>query len=129
HFYRAHTYKHTTMGFISDIENMPAEYTYSKLFFERWYRPQYTTVVIAGDVTPEQLLPMVEKYWGAWKAGTGAQVNIPKEPEPSGPRYAHVPWSSPTLPYVSVAFPSPAFVETSRESAAMRILNALYFGP
>ncbi len=25
-FYQAHTYKHTTMGFIADIENMPNEY-------------------------------------------------------------------------------------------------------
>jgi zinc protease len=41
----------------------------------------------------------------------------------------HVPWTSGTLPYVSVAFPSPAFVETSREFAAMDILGALYFGP
>lgn len=130
HFYQSHTYKHTTMGFISDIENMPNEYAYSKVFFERWYRPQYTTVVIAGDVTPGQVLPLVEKYWGAWKGGTtAAPVTIPGEPEPKGPQYAHVPWTSPTLPYVSVAFPSPAFVETSKESAAMDILDALYFGP
>ena len=39
-FFQAHTYKHTTMGFIADIENMPNEYEYSKVFFERWYRPQ-----------------------------------------------------------------------------------------
>ena len=54
-YYQAHTYKHTTMGFIRDIENMPNEYAYSKLFFERWYRPQNTALVIAGDVTPEQV--------------------------------------------------------------------------
>src|SRR5262245_45354145 len=29
-FFRRHTYKHTTMGFIKDIENMPNEYAYSK---------------------------------------------------------------------------------------------------
>ena len=68
-FYQAHTYKHTTMGFIRDIENMPNEYAYSKVFFERWYRPQYTTVIIAGDVSPDRVLPLVEKYWGGWKGG------------------------------------------------------------
>ncbi len=26
-FYKVHTYKHTTMGFITDVENMPGEYT------------------------------------------------------------------------------------------------------
>jgi zinc protease len=128
-FFQAHTYKHTTMGFIRDIENMPNEYEYSKLFFRRWYQPQYTTVIIAGDVTAEEVLPAVEKYWGGWKTDAAAPVTIPKEPAPRGPRYAHVPWSSPTLPYVSVAFPGPAFDEKSKDSAAIAILGSLYFGP
>src|SRR5215471_14685578 len=111
-FFKVHTYKHTTIGFINDIENMPNEYAYSKVFFERWYRPQYATVIIAGDVTAQQVMPLMEKYWGGWKSGGAAPVTIPPEPAPKGPMYAHVPWTSPTLPYVSVAFPSPAFVET-----------------
>jgi zinc protease len=128
HFYKSHTYKHTTMGFIKDIENMPNEYGYSKTFFERWYRPQFTTVIIAGDVTPERVRPLVEKYWGGWKGGSSTPVQIPKEPPPTGPKYAHVPWTSDTLPWVTVAFPGPAFDENSRESAAVEMLGAIYFG-
>ncbi|MEO8258862.1 MAG: pitrilysin family protein [Acidobacteriota bacterium] len=128
-FFQTHTYKHTTMGFIRDIESMPNEYEYSKLFFRRWYRPQYTTVIIAGDVTAEEVFPVVEKYWGSWQADTAAPVTIPVEPAPGGPRRAHVPWSSPTLPYVSVAFPGPAFDENGRDSAALAILGSLFFGP
>src|SRR5215467_9632036 len=128
HFYQAHTYKHTTMGFIKDIENMPNEYEYSKLFFERWYRPQFTTVIIAGDVTPERVVPLVEKYWGGWKGGSATPVQIPKEPAPTGPKYVHVPWSSDTLPWVTVAFPGPAFDENGKESAAVEMLGAIYFG-
>ena len=30
-----HTYKHTTMGFLKDIENMPKELGYSRQFFDR----------------------------------------------------------------------------------------------
>jgi predicted Zn-dependent peptidase len=126
-YYRAHTYKHTTMGFITDIENMPNEYAYSKVFFDRWYRPQNTAIVIAGDVTPDQVMQLVEKYWGGWKPG-GTVTEIPKEPAPNGPLYVHVPWPSDTLPYVTVAFPAPAFGETSKDAAAMDILAALYFG-
>ena len=128
-FYQVHPYKHTTMGFIADIEKMPGEYAYSKLFFERWYRPQYATVIVAGDVTPGEVLPLVEKYFGAWTAGTTAPPEIPKEPPPAGPRYAHIPWSSPTLPYVSVGFPGPAFDEDRKDSAAVEMIAALYFGP
>ena len=129
HYYQAHTYKHTTMGFIADIENMPDEYEYSRVFFERWYRPEYTTIVIAGDVTPDDVLPRVEKYWGGWKGGAQPPAAIPREPAPRGPQYAHVPWPSSTLPYVSVAFPGPAFDEAGKDSAAMEMIAALYFGP
>src|SRR4051794_14646002 len=127
-FYRAHTYKHTTMGFIKDIENMPNEYAYSKVFFERWYRPQFTTVIIAGDVAPDRVLPLVEKYWGGWKAGTGAPTTIPPEPPPAGPQYVHVPWASDTLPWVTVAFPGPAFDENGKDSAAVEMIGTLAFG-
>ena len=129
HFYQVHTYKHTTMGFIKDIENFPDEYEYSKTFFQRWYRPQFTTLIVAGDVTPEQVMPLVEKHWGSWKAEGGRPVEIPKEPAPTGPRYVHVPWPTATLPHVTVAFPGPAFDEGSRESAAMELIGDLYFGP
>jgi len=127
-YFKAHTYKHTTMGFITDIENMPNEYEYSKVFFDRWYRPQNTTLVIAGDVTPENVMPLVEKLWGGWKAGNSSAVVIPKEPPPAGPKYVQVPWTSETLPYVTVAFPAPAFAETSKDAPAMDLVAALYFG-
>ena len=48
--FNVHTYKHTTMGFLKDIEDMPNQFDYSKTFFDRWYRPEYTTVIVAGDV-------------------------------------------------------------------------------
>src|SRR5262245_4410912 len=87
-YFQTHTYKHTPMGFSADIENMPNQYAYSKTFFERWYRPQYTTVIVAGDVTPERVLPVIEKYWGGWRAGNEKPVDIPQEPAPKRVRYA-----------------------------------------
>jgi zinc protease len=127
-FYQTHTYKHTTMGFIQDIENMPNEYEYSKVFFERWYRPQYTTIILAGDVSAESVLPLIEKYWGGWKGGTATPPNVPQEPAPRGSQYVHVPWQSDTLPLVTVGFPGPAFDEQSKDTAAIQILSTLYFG-
>ena len=126
--FKVHTYRHTTMGFLKDIEDMPNQFEYSKAFFDRWYRPEYTTVIVAGDVTAAEVLPLVEKYWGGWKAGS-YKVEIPPEPPPTGPVKAHVPWIAPTLPWVSVAFHGPAFSETSREWAALDILSDLSFGP
>ena len=126
--YRKHTYKHTTMGFLKDIEDMPNQFEYSKTFFDRWYRPEYTTVIVAGDVTPEHVIPLVEKYWSAWKRGSYA-VDIPLEPPPSRAVYAHVPWKTETLPWVTVAFHAPAFSELQKDYAAVDMLMDLTFGP
>jgi zinc protease len=127
-FFKKHTYQHTTMGFIKDIEDMPNEYEYSKVFFDRWYRPQYTTLIVAGDVSADQVIPAVEKYWGGWKAGAPAATEIPQEPAPSGAQYVHVPWSTDTLPWVTVGYLGPAFDEHSKDTAALELLAALDFG-
>jgi len=126
--FAAHTYKHTTMGFLKDIQDMPNQFAYSRQFFDRWYRPEYTTIIIAGDVVPEKAIELVEKYWSKWQAGK-YRIDIPKEPAPKGSVYAHVPWSTQTLPYVTVAFRAPAFSETDKEYVAQDLLLDLYFGP
>jgi zinc protease len=125
--FTTHTYKHTTMGFLKDVEDMPNQFEYSKTFFDRWYRPEYTTVIVAGDVDRERTIALVEKYWGDWKPGR-YKVDIPKEPEPKAAVYAHVPWPSPTLPWVTVAFHGPAFSESQKDFAAVDMLMDLSFG-
>ena len=127
HAYTTHTYRHTTMGFLRDIEDMPNQFDYSRLFFDRWYRPEYTTILVAGDVTASDVLPLVERYWGAWPRGS-YRADVPRDPAPSGPVYAHVPWDTPTLPWVTTAFRAPAFDATSRAFAATDLMVDLWFG-
>ena len=126
--FTTHTYRHTTMGFIEDIEDMPNQYEYSKTFFQRWYRPENTAIIVAGDVDPARVLPLVEKYWGGWQPGTGEQVAIPQEPPATGAQYAHVPWQTPTAPWVTVAFRGPAFSETDKDAAAIDLFMNVNFG-
>jgi zinc protease len=126
--FTTHTYRHTTMGFIEDIEDMPNQYEYSRTFFSRWYRPENVAVIVAGDVDPAQVLPLVEKYWGGWQPGSGAKIDIPQEPAPSGSAYAHVPWQTPTAPWVAIAFRGPAFSETEKDAAAIDLFMNIHFG-
>ena len=53
HAFTTHTYKHTTMGFLKDIENMPNEMAYSRQFFDRFYRPENVVLLVVGDADPE----------------------------------------------------------------------------
>lgn len=125
--YTTHTYKHTTMGFIKDIEDMPNQYAYSKVFFDRWYRPERTTIIIAGDVEPNNAIALVEKYWSGWKKGSYKSA-VPVEPAPRGAIYKHVPWPTPTLPFVTVGFRGPAFSVKEKDQAALQMLMSLSFG-
>ncbi|HYI09875.1 MAG TPA: pitrilysin family protein [Thermoanaerobaculia bacterium] len=124
--FTTHPYKHTTMGFLKDIEDMPNQFEYAKTFFSRWYRPEKTTIIVAGDVEPNRVFQLVEKYWGDWERGTFT-VDIPQEPDHKGPVYANVPWTSETLPWVSVAFHGPSAFQTA-EQAAMDTMFDLSFG-
>ena len=125
--YKRHTYSHTTMGFIEDIDDMPNQYDYSWDFYKRYYRPEYTTITIVGDVTRANALAMVKKYFGDWKRGDYVP-KIPAEPQQQGPLTAHVPWPSETLPLIYVAFRGPAYSDVNKDKAALDLLAPIAFG-
>ncbi|QNA99971.1 pitrilysin family protein [Massilia sp. Se16.2.3] len=125
--FTTHTYKHTTMGFLKDIEDMPNQYEYSKVFFDRWYRPERTTVIVAGDVDPKRAIALVEKYWAGWQKGS-YKAPVPLEPAARGAQYRHVPWPTPTLPLVTVGFRAPAFSDRQKDQAALSMALSLAFG-
>lgn len=124
--FQEHTYRHTTMGFLKDIQDFPNEYEYSRQFFDRYYRPEYTTIVVAGDVVPAQVRALVDKDWGGWKRGS-YKAPISAEPPQEGPRRADVTWPTPTLPWLFVAYRTPAFTEAKNDTAAFDALAALAF--
>src|SRR6266478_1739363 len=125
--YQRHTYSHTTMGFIEDIEDMPNQYEYSLQFYNRYYRPEYTTIVLVGDVRRDEALSMTKKYFGAWKRGNYVP-EIPSEADQIGPRENHVDWPSETLPLIYVAFRGPAYSDYKQDKAALDLLAPIAFG-
>ena len=44
-----HTYAHTAMGFVEDIQRMPELFDHSRSFFSRFYRPENSILLIVGD--------------------------------------------------------------------------------
>jgi len=124
--YSKHTYKHTTMGFIEDIEAMPDQMEYSHTFFDRWYRPEKTVVMLVGDVDPEATFELVKKYWGDWERGD-YEIDVPVEPPLGGPKYEHMQWESPTQPWLVMAYRGPAFVATEKDLPALDLVSSIYF--
>jgi Predicted Zn-dependent peptidases len=124
--YTTHTYKHTTMGFLADIKDMPNQYEYSLKFFDRFYRPENCTVVVVGDVKNDDVVRIVKKYYSGWKKGT-YQVQVPEEPPQKEEKVVHMPWKNKTLPYLLIGYHVPAFSDTDVERASLDILSQLVF--
>jgi zinc protease len=125
--FRQHTYTHTTMGYLKDIQDMPNQYAYSLEFYNRFYRPEYTTVLLVGDVTRDRALELTRKYFGAWAHGS-YEPKIPAEPPQNESRTAQVDWPSPTLPWLAVAFKGPPYSDETKEKAALDLLREIAFG-
>src|SRR5262249_55632610 len=104
--YTTHTYKHTTIGFLADIQDMPNQFAYSKVFFDRWYRPENCTIVVVGDVDHNKLVALVGQYYGGWKRGR-TELEIPIEPPQTAAKSARLARPPPTPPIFFLAPPPP----------------------
>ncbi len=120
-----HTYSHTTMGFWEDVVDMPNQYEYSLEFFDRYYRPEYCTVMVVGDVTQDQVNDLARKYFGEWERGTFTQ-EITQEPEQTATRFAHIQEAN-FPPVLTLNYKGPAFSVTNKDMAVLDVIGSLAF--
>ena len=125
--FTTHPYKHTTIGFLADIKDMPNQYAYSLEFFKRYYTPSNCVVMVVGDIDVDATYKLIQKYYGPWNAPPYTP-KIPVEPQQTAAKNDRITWDNPTLPQVAVAFKIPAFDTKNRDSAALDILFDLVFG-
>ena len=124
--FQVHTYKHTTIGFLKDIQDMPNQYAYSLKFFDRWYRPENCVVVVVGDFNQDKLIALAKQYYGGWKRGTYT-LDIPPEPSQPEEKVVNLPWKAKTLPILSIGYHGPAFSDKEIDMPAMDVLSQVVF--
>ncbi len=74
-----HPYRHTPIGSMADLD--AASLADVKQWFRDKYGPNNAVLVIAGDVTPAEARPLVEKYFGAIARGPvnrPAMASVPR---------------------------------------------------
>lgn len=83
--FMAHTYHHSTIGWRSDVENVPNEKIVD--FYNTYYWPNNATLSIIGDFNKETIFALIDKYFGViLKAPHEFPQPYTEEPEQFGPR-------------------------------------------
>ena len=78
-----HRFGTAAMGTAATIKGFtPADLT---SFYRGAFRPENATLIVVGDITPDRVLPLLEKSFGAWTApaSSAAPVTMPAAPQPA----------------------------------------------
>ncbi len=120
----AHPYQFTVIGWPSDIESWTQEDLVNH--YRTYYAPNNRTVVVTGDVTPEEIFALAEKYFAPTPAQEPPPAVRTVEPEQLGPRHLVVEASAQT-PMLHLAFHATSAAEPAALSMNL-LLNILVGG-
>ena len=125
--FKAHPYRNPVVGWMNDLENMRVED--ARAFYERWYAPNNATLVIVGDVTPDEVMKLARQHFGPLAKKTLPARRITEEPPQLGPQQLTV-RAPAELPYVLLAFRVPVLrePETEWEPYALEMLASVLDG-
>ena len=99
--YVAHPYQNPVIGWPSDIENWTQQDL--ERFFKTYYAPNNLTMVLVGDVTPEEVYLLADQYFSRIpRQHPPPEITI-VEPEQAGERRFIIETTAPT-PLLHVAF-------------------------
>ena len=65
--FRAHPYRHPTIGWLSDLQTMTRDDLYG--YYRRFYVPNNATLVIVGDVDTKDAMRNVVEHFGSIPPG------------------------------------------------------------
>lgn len=124
--YMAHGYHHSTIGWRSDIENMPMQVL--RDFYDTYYWPNNAWLTVVGDFQKDNLFKLVDTYFGKISKATHT---IPEpyteEPPQYGPRKVVVKKVGATS-VISVAYKIPGTLHED-VPALVILAEALGSGP
>lgn len=64
--YQSHPYRRPIIGWMNDLENMSV--SDAQEWYDRWYAPNNAVLVVVGDVNPNDVFSLAQKYYGKIKS-------------------------------------------------------------
>ncbi|MBI3529827.1 MAG: insulinase family protein [Betaproteobacteria bacterium] len=125
--YLSHPYRSPVVGWMNDLQNM--QLADARGWYDKWYAPNNATLVVAGDVDPEEVFQLAEKFFGSIPARVLPERKMQIEPHQFGIKRITV--KAPAeLPYLVMAYRVPVlqYVESDWEPYALFVLNGILDG-
>ena len=83
--YQSHPYGIPVIGWMHEMEKLSRQDALD--YYEKYYAPNNAILIVAGDVNPEEVRTLAEKYYGPVKRGPDLKARQrPLEPKPVAPR-------------------------------------------
>ena len=102
--YKAHPYGEPIVGHMSDLETLTR--SEAEAFFEKYYLPSNLTVAIVGDVNPQEVRELAQKYFSRIPGGPKPDPVETVEPPQLGQR--RVIMQDPAQPFVLIGYHKPS---------------------
>lgn len=105
--YQSHPYRRPIIGWMNDLENMSVQD--AQEWYDRWYAPNNAVLVVVGDVNPNDVFSLAQKYYGKIKSRPLLSLALRKpqvEPPQAGIKRLMV--KAPArLPYLVMGYHAP----------------------
>ncbi len=122
-----HPYGTPIIGWPQEVSALTTEDALA--FYRDWYRPNNAVVLVAGDVTVEDVRPMAERTYGLLEAGPVPERRRLSEPPQTAPRRVILESERVRQPSLGIDYLAPSHnTEGSEHSYALQVLSELLGG-
>lgn len=120
--YTAHPYGKPVIGWMSEVAKLTREDAMA--FYRAHYTPANAVLVVAGDVTPEQVKVLAEKYYGVLKNTFTPEPRVrTAEPDPIASRRVTLVDARAASPVMQRSYLAPSYATANgREALALDLL-------
>ncbi len=124
---QAHPYRIPVIGYMDDLKNLSIEDV--RAWYKRWYAPNNATLVVVGDVDPEAVFKLAEKFFGPHKPSVLTARKPQNEPVQNGIRRVRVKAVA-EEPTLTMAWRAPTLTDPEREWVpyALDVLSGVLHG-
>ena len=119
--YMSSPYHNPVIGWMDDLNSMKVEDL--REWYDKWYAPNNATLVVVGDVQPDEIFALAEKYYGDIPSREIAPVKSRLEPPQVGERRIEVKAVA-KLPYILIGYKTPV-LKTTNDISEVYALNIL----